>query len=260
MDLRTPDDTMSLAESLVAYLPMDRRQAIAHGDPLPERARGTALFADISGFTPLTEALAQDYGPQRGAEELTFHLNRVYDALINQVDRYGGSVVSFSGDAITCWFDSQAGSHLDAAARRAIACALAMQIAMQDLAAIAIPSGSVYALALKVALATGSVRRFLVGDPDIQIMDTLAGSLIDQLAAAEHLANKSEVLADAKTISACGDDLKVSTWRRDTSSQSFGVIKARQDRIISPSPWPPLLSDAISPQQARPWLLPAVYE
>jgi hypothetical protein len=27
--------------------------------------------------------------------------------MIAEVQRYGGSVVSFSGDAITCWFDDQ---------------------------------------------------------------------------------------------------------------------------------------------------------
>jgi len=46
---------------------MDRRQALAGQMLLPERLTGAALFADISGFTPLTEALARDLGPQRGA-------------------------------------------------------------------------------------------------------------------------------------------------------------------------------------------------
>ena len=100
------------AETVVVYIPMDRRQALAHGASLPERTYGAALFADISGFTPLTEALAQELGLQRGAEEITRQLNRVYGALIDQVHRYGGSVVYFSGDAITCWFDD--GARLEA--------------------------------------------------------------------------------------------------------------------------------------------------
>jgi hypothetical protein len=54
-----------------AYIPMDRRQALANQVTLPDRANGAVLFADISGFTPLTTVLAQDLGPQRGAEELT---------------------------------------------------------------------------------------------------------------------------------------------------------------------------------------------
>jgi hypothetical protein len=37
-----------------AYIPIDRRLALAKGLPLPERADGAVLFADISGFTPLT--------------------------------------------------------------------------------------------------------------------------------------------------------------------------------------------------------------
>jgi len=44
-------------ESLHAYIPIDRRLALAHGVVLPNHATGAALFADISGFTPLTEAL-----------------------------------------------------------------------------------------------------------------------------------------------------------------------------------------------------------
>ena len=54
-------------ESLIAYIPTDRRQALARGLELPDLTTGAALFADISGFTPLTEALVQALGPQRGA-------------------------------------------------------------------------------------------------------------------------------------------------------------------------------------------------
>ena len=92
-----------------AYIPMDRRQAILRGETLPGHTNGAALFADVSGFTPLTERLLQELGPQRGAEELTRHLNHVYDALITELHRFGGSVISFSGDAITCWFDGDDG-------------------------------------------------------------------------------------------------------------------------------------------------------
>ena len=56
-------------ESLDAYLPMDRRQALAQGVNIPDRVQGAALFADISGFTPLTELLVREFGSQRGAEE-----------------------------------------------------------------------------------------------------------------------------------------------------------------------------------------------
>ncbi|MBM3131055.1 MAG: hypothetical protein FJ009_20810 [Chloroflexi bacterium] len=89
---------------LASYIPIDRRLALARGETLPDRARGSALFADISGFTPLAESLAQSLGAARGAEELTRQLNLVYDALVVQVHNYRGSVISFAGDALTCWF------------------------------------------------------------------------------------------------------------------------------------------------------------
>ena len=89
------------------YIPIDRRLALAAGTQLPDHTSGAALFADISGFTPLTETLTRELGPQRGAEELSKQLIVIYSALITQVDRYRGSVISFSGDAITCWFDDR---------------------------------------------------------------------------------------------------------------------------------------------------------
>src|SRR4051812_45462033 len=144
---------MELPES---YIPIDRRLAIARGLDLPARTSGAALFADISGFTPLTETLTRELGPQRGAEELSHQLIVIYSALIAQVEQYHGSVISFSGDAITCWFDNggwEAGdrgwgsdspvqfppptSHLlPPAALRAFACALAMQEALSYFATI----------------------------------------------------------------------------------------------------------------------------
>ena len=91
--------------TLHTYLPQDRLRALARGETLPDRTTGSALFADISGFTPLTEGLRDSLGPRRGAEELTKHLDTVYTALITEIERYGGSVIGFAGDAVTCWFD-----------------------------------------------------------------------------------------------------------------------------------------------------------
>src|SRR3712207_1460733 len=136
-------------QTLDIYLPQDRRQALARGETLAERTDGAVLFADISGFTPLTEALTQALGPRRGPDELTQQLNAVYDALIAEVERYGGSVLGFAGDAITCWFDG------DGAAARAAACALALQNAAQQFVALPLPDGTTTALALKVVVTRG---------------------------------------------------------------------------------------------------------
>src|SRR5512141_2439258 len=116
-------------ESLAAYIPTDRRYVLARGVDLPTHVMGAALLADISGFTPLTEGLVQALGPQRGAEELTRWLNKIYDALVAEIENFRGSVISFSGDAVTCWFDDQQAisvSPNNSAALRAMASALAI--------------------------------------------------------------------------------------------------------------------------------------
>ena len=45
-----------------AYIARDRRHALAEHLEMADRVRGAGLFADISGFTPLTEALADELG------------------------------------------------------------------------------------------------------------------------------------------------------------------------------------------------------
>ena len=202
----TDDSTIFYTSSI--YIPEDRRQAIARGETLPDRTSGAALFADISGFTPLTEALTRIYGPKRGAEELTRQLNSVYNALIAEVDRHNGSVIGFAGDAITCWFTEEAGV-VGLATLRAARCAFAMQAAMQAFKSVTLPAGETVSLAMKASIATGPARRFLVGDPDIQLIDALAGETLARMAAAEHHAGRGEVLVDVHTVMVLGNRVRV---------------------------------------------------
>ena len=235
------------------YIPMDRRQALARGEDLPARAVGAALFADISGFTPLTEALVCALGPQRGAEELLHHLNLIYDALIDEVDRYGGSVIGFSGDAITCWFDGDDGP-------RATACALAMQQAMSRCGAVTIAGMGAVVLSLKVAVATGPVRRFLVGNPEIQCIDVLAGATLDHLAETEHHAASGEVLLAPALSAQPLAHLEVAAWRTDAATGEVRAVVRGLRAAVDPMPWPPLAPGALSEAQIRPLLLPPVFE
>src|SRR5215216_6183811 len=113
-------------QALTLYLPPDRLVSLAQGKTLSDRAVGSALFADISGFTTMTEQMTRTLGVRRGIEDLTHQINRVYDVLIGSVEHYGGSVISFAGDAITCWFDENQRE----SSARALAAAWFMQTAM----------------------------------------------------------------------------------------------------------------------------------
>lgn len=234
--------------TLHTYLPQDRLRALANGESLPTRATGSALFADISGFTPLTEALRDSLGTRRGAEELTKHLDAVYTALINEVEKYGGSVISFSGDAVTCWFDDSKGP----AAPRSAACAFGLQQVMQAFKSTSLPNGTTTALELKVAVASGSARRFVVGDPNIHCIDTLAGATVERTAAGEHLAQRGDVLLDEAMVNALNPSLVIREWRADSGSgERFAVAASYSETIqpVSPAPVPEL-----STEQLRRWV------
>ncbi len=250
-DTRPEDAAGEARDHPEAYIARDRRQALSDHLEMADRVNGAGLFADISGFTPLTEALAGELGSQRGSEELTANLDRVFHAVIAEVDAYGGDVIYFSGDAITCWLDGDDGT-------RATAAALGIQEAMGRVGTIVTPNGTTVRLAVKVAVAVGDARRFVVGDPTIQLIDVLAGHLVDDLAEAEHHADKGEVVLDPSAIAALGDRVTLSETRTDDESGLiFGVVDDLRVSVPArPAPEPPPLEDEL----VRPWLLPAVWD
>ena len=251
-------------EFLYPYIPADRQFAIASGKELPEYTTGAALFADISGFTLLTDMIVRLLGPQRGAEELPRWLNRIYDGLIADVTRYRGSVISFSGDAITCWFDDHPGDeraqHPTPAALRATACAVSIQNTMKQFTQVDIPGSETVSLGIKVAVAAGSARRFLVGDPEILIIDVLAGKTLDRLAASASHAKRGEIVLDEITAISLQEKINVADWRGERESGARFALLDSLNVSVAPDPWPPLSPGALSEEQLRSWLLQPVYE
>jgi predicted ATPase/class 3 adenylate cyclase len=234
-------------DDLSVYLPQDRCLALARGETLPERTSGAALFADISGFTPLTERLTESLGARRGIEELTLRINSVYDALIGEVDRFGGSVITFAGDAITCWFDASA----DEPSTRAVMCAQAMQAVMHRF-----PD-----LSVKVSVTTGPVHRFATGDPEIRLIDALAGAPVARLAMAEHLAKAGEIILDQATATVLEFSARES--RTAETGERFFVLDPSFISNDRSSIRNDLAANSqrarVDPGLLKPWILPMVY-
>lgn len=242
-----------------AYIPQDRLHALAHNQTLPDHASGAVLFADVSGFTPLTHTFAQTFGQKRGAEAILGVLNPLFEALIAPVHRYGGSVIGFAGDAITCWFDDQELTGFLKPVRsdlRAVAAALAMQDGLAQFAAMSTAAGVEISLNVKAAIAAGPVRRFIVGDPAIQRIDTLAGETLVRMVAAETYAGQGEVVVSREVAVGLGEALRVSAWR---AGEQVAVVDGLA-AAIEPSAWPPLPPEALPAAVSREWVLPAVYE
>lgn len=149
-----------------------------------------ALFADVSGFTAMSEALAQ-FG-RAGTEDLTTILNSYFRPMIELIESYGGVVGKFGGDAVTVLFPYTVASQMTASGR-AVQCALEMQANMQRYEAIQTRAGA-FSLAMKAGLAMGPVLCTSVGDPAIRLEYIIAGQVLDLCADAEHHATKGEVV------------------------------------------------------------------
>ncbi|MGB0099849.1 MAG: tetratricopeptide repeat protein [Nocardioides sp.] len=233
-----------------AYIPADRRRALARGEELATRATGSALLVDVSGFTELTESLADELGERRGAEELGAAMDRVFAALMECLHAWRGNVVYFAGDSITAWLDGDDGG-------RAAACGLAMQEVMARVGTLAVPGAPAEPLRIKIAVAVGAVHRFVVGDPRVQLIDVLAGQLMDSLAAAEGQAVAGDVVLDAGALASLGARATL----RETRTGQGGVVGVLVGLVdgplaLEPAPDWPQLPESV----ARQWLLPQVWD
>lgn len=235
--------------ALHTYLPQDRLRALARGETLPDRTTGSALFADIFGFTALTESLRKALGARQGAEALSRQMGEVFSALVAEVEKYGGSVIDFAGDSMLCWFD-QGNNGLQTSSSFALSAAMGMQNVMQ-----AFPS-----LALKIAITSGPARRFVVGNETIQWLDVLAGATIARAAVGEHLATKGEVLVDETTAKLLGDWLLVKEWR-DDGGERFALVEKPSTISEPPSAQIEDVAALVTDTSAlRPFIHHAVYE
>lgn len=116
-DLLTPEPTPrilaqiaqqldSLQHNLRTYLPRHIHTPAPLAEiPKGEWLHGVTLFADVTGFTPLTEHLRQ-LG-EEGAEQLNATINRLFAALQAPLARSGGDLLIFAGDAILAYIPAR---------------------------------------------------------------------------------------------------------------------------------------------------------
>lgn len=185
----------NLLQSILPYLPPTLVRTVVQRTLRPNAPCVTdftaaILFADISGFTPLTELLARRGA--EGPEELTRLLNTYFSALISIIEQGGGEVAKFSGDALTVIFPAT-DEPLITAVGRAIHVANAVQRSMSEHARITTSVGTLQ-LALKIGIGAGEVRTFQVGGVFGRWEYLVAGDPIRQATAAENRAAPNEVV------------------------------------------------------------------
>ncbi|MBI5543621.1 MAG: protein kinase [Deltaproteobacteria bacterium] len=87
-----------------------------------ERRHVTVLFADVSGFTAMSETM--------DPEDVRQVINRCFDGMVQVVNRYDGTVDKFMGDCIMVLFGAPK-SHEDDP-ERAVRCALDIQRSLEE--------------------------------------------------------------------------------------------------------------------------------
>ncbi|MBI3924951.1 MAG: AAA family ATPase [Armatimonadetes bacterium] len=91
---RLVDETKALLERQLAQL-LGQGTRPASPPPL-ERRRVTVVFADLAGFTAMSEKL--------DPEQVRARISACFDRLVGVIHRYGGTVEKFIGDAIVAMF------------------------------------------------------------------------------------------------------------------------------------------------------------
>jgi class 3 adenylate cyclase/tetratricopeptide (TPR) repeat protein len=169
------------------YLSRAHAEWIAGGAAVAHRqVEGALVFADVSGFTPLTERLARR--GKVGAEELTEVLNDVFGRLLREAGRYGGDLLKFGGDALLLLFTGPEHE------RCATAAAVGMQRALRPFRRMRHDAGTV-SLRMSVGAAAGTVALFLVGDSHRELL--VCGPVCTAALAMETAADAGEVLVHA---------------------------------------------------------------
>jgi class 3 adenylate cyclase len=178
-------------ESLRTYVPeFLASRFLARQKPLDapgiERFPAAILFADVSGFTPLAERLAQR-GPA-GAEELSGLLNAYFGQLTALIAAHAGEVITFAGDGLLAAWPA-IDEDLAVSTRRVGQAALAVRAALHDYDA-----GDGVRLSLRLGVGAGEVMALHVGGVGGRWRLLLSGAPLLQVSRAEQRAAPGEAV------------------------------------------------------------------
>jgi class 3 adenylate cyclase/tetratricopeptide (TPR) repeat protein len=157
---------------------------------------GTLAFVDISGFTAMSERLAQK--GKLGAEEVTDVMNLTFSRLLDVAYAVGGGLLKFGGDALLLFFTGE--NH----AARACDAAYGMRKALRELGR---PQTSVGPVTLKmhVGVHSDTFDFFLVGELHRELL--LTGPGVTRTVEMEAGAEAGEILVSEETAATLAERL-----------------------------------------------------
>ncbi len=181
---------MATSSDIDRYVPANVLARVGTGGDGWATLDGTLCFADISGFTALSEKLAAR--GRVGAEELTEVLNRVFGEMLRLAWDRGGTLLKYGGDALLLLFEGP-----DHAAQAASA-AVEMRAALRRAVDIPTSVGRVM-LRMSVGLHSGPVHLFLPAGTHRELI--VAGPTASQVNEMEGTAVAGEIVVSDHTRS-----------------------------------------------------------
>jgi adenylate cyclase len=176
----------------------------------------TALFADLAGFTRLTQTL----GPERTSAIVDGFLR----ATSHAVHRHDGVVDKYIGDAVMALFNAPI--RREDHTRRAVAAALDIVDQMKELS-----SRYGEALDVRVGIASGNARLGRVGSDDASSFTAL-GDPVNLASRLEAVADPGQIVVDAGVLAAVASAFPGATTR----SVELKGFAAREVAILGASP------------------------
>ncbi len=222
----------AVREMLSTYLPNYLVHSI-YKNPEPGNVNGgfqygAVLFADVSGFTAMSEKLS--VLGKEGAEEVTGIVNSYFSTMLDINDKFGGDLLKFGGDALLIFFEGHLGPF------QALSTSRAMMDAMSAFDQVQTSQG-VFPLKMKIGLACGSVFMASLGTPE-NMDHAVMGKTLFNLAGAENNATAGEIVAHDSLQEATEDIANYSPviegfWKLE---ELHKIVDIHEGTLISESP------------------------
>lgn len=164
---------------------LETRQGLKLGG---EKRQVTVLIADLRGFSAISERVQPEIAVQV--------INEYLEVMIDIVNQYKGILNEVLGDGLFIFFGAPIQRHDDT--QRAIACAIAMQLAMKDINA-ELAKSDLPNLAMGIGIHTGEVLAGNIGS-ERRAKYTIVGSEVNLASRIESYSVGGQILASQATV------------------------------------------------------------
>lgn len=203
---------------------------------------GSMAFADISGFTALSERLATR--GRIGAEELVETLSRVFGAMLETAATRGGQLLKFGGDALLFLFTG------DDHAMQACSTAVEMRAELRRASEVRTSVGRLN-LKISTGVHAGEFHMMLVGAPHRELVvlgrGTTATVRCENAAAAGEIVVSEAIAAllPPRSVRPRDDGALLLRWRRAAVAPSGRLADRATDAVSALQLAPKILADVL---------------